>query len=760
MVDGVRVVVPDSLDLITPYVLQEQGDWFEDEIRFLRRLLQAGQRIIDIGANHGVYALSMAHTVGPTGRVWAFEPAGSTAQFLAAGIQANGFGHVIVERSALADRIGTAQLLLNANSELNSLADAAAPAASASETVALTTLDECRRRLAWDSIDFVKIDAEGQEANILKGGERFFAELSPLVQYEIKDGAGLHLELVHHFADRGYRAYRLVPGLDLLVPFDPAAPIDDYLLNLFACKRDVAQRLAARGLLLDAAAPQGQAARSAVGAVDSGAEPAHAHAWRSSLLGLPYVRSLQALWEPHMASGEHADIAEALRLHALSRDAAQTAAQRFHALRTSLELLQAASERRPRYLALASLARVAHEFGARSVAVNALQQLCSEIVQTRQFDPREPFLAPTARFDSLPPGPHVGNWLLAAAYEQLECLASYSSFYSPEVSSQRLEAIAALGFAGADMERRRQLVQARAASTKANAAAPSATDPPQPWSLLDAFADDLRFDVLDIGAALSERPPYQSLVDAGRARVIGFEPNPAECDRLNREYGAAHRFFPYFVGDGKAATFHETNWNLTGSLFAPNTALLEKFQNLAEVVRPVAMHAVSTRRLDDIAEIDNVDFIKIDIQGGELAVFRHATRALAGALVIQTEVEFVELYRGQPLFADVDTCLRGRGFQFHAFNGISGRAFKPLLLNNDPNAPIRQALWSDAIYVRDWMRLDELDAVKLRKFAVLAHDLLGSYDLAHLVLEALDRRSGGSHAAQYLGRLTGGKATR
>ena len=35
IVDGVRVVVPDNLNHATPYVLQEQGDWFEDEIRFL-----------------------------------------------------------------------------------------------------------------------------------------------------------------------------------------------------------------------------------------------------------------------------------------------------------------------------------------------------------------------------------------------------------------------------------------------------------------------------------------------------------------------------------------------------------------------------------------------------------------------------------------------------------------------------------------------------------------------------------------------------
>ena len=60
LVDGMLVVVPDSLDLITPYVLSEQLDFFEDELRFVRRLLRPGHKVIDIGANYGVYSVSMA----------------------------------------------------------------------------------------------------------------------------------------------------------------------------------------------------------------------------------------------------------------------------------------------------------------------------------------------------------------------------------------------------------------------------------------------------------------------------------------------------------------------------------------------------------------------------------------------------------------------------------------------------------------------------------------------------------------------------
>jgi protein O-GlcNAc transferase len=273
------------------------------------------------------------------------------------------------------------------------------------------------------------------------------------------------------------------------------------------------------------------------------------------------------------------------------------------------------------------------------------------------------------------------------------------------------------------------------------------------WSLCELFDEPVEIDILDVGASFLGDPPYKSLVDAGRARITGFEPDPRECERLSTAYGKQHRFFPHFVGDGQPATFHETNWFATGSLYEPNTPLLQVFQNLAETVTPVAKHSVTTKRIDDIPEIDDVDFFKIDIQGGELSVFQNALRALSHTLVVQTEVEFVELYRGQPLFADVDKFLRSRGFQFHTFPSLGSRTFKPLIFKGDVNQGCRQFLWMDALYVRDWMHLDQLDEAKLRKYAILIHDVVKSPDLAHLILQALDKKSGTNFAAAYRDRL-------
>lgn len=255
--------------------------------------------------------------------------------------------------------------------------------------------------------------------------------------------------------------------------------------------------------------------------------------------------------------------------------------------------------------------------------------------------------------------------------------------------------------------------------------------------------------VCDVGAALSEQPSYQSLVDRGAARIVGFEPSVVECERLNQTYGKPHQFFPNFVGDGKAQVFHETNWNLTGSLFEPNKELNQCFNNLEELTRLVARHPVSTVRLDDVIGLDDIDFFKIDVQGAELMIFKNAPRLLAKTLLIQTEVEFVSIYKEQPLFAEVDIELRAQGFQFHTFQGFGSRAFKPLAKTSTINEGFRQILWSDAVYVRDWLKLAELSDEKLRKYAVLMHDVMASYDLSHFILDEMKRRDGIDWSGRY-----------
>lgn len=271
----------------------------------------------------------------------------------------------------------------------------------------------------------------------------------------------------------------------------------------------------------------------------------------------------------------------------------------------------------------------------------------------------------------------------------------------------------------------------------------------KPFSLSTLIRSETVMMILDVGASLTDTPPYQPLVDIGLAHVIGFEPNKDECEKLKQRYGATHEYYPYFVGDGAQATFRETNWFATGSLFRPNKRLLELFQNLHEVHTLVAEHPIQTVALDDIREIADVDYMKIDIQGSELSVFKHAERLLKGVSIIHTEVCFVELYEDQPLFADVDTFLREQGFQFIKFTGFGTRALKPIVMYNNPNFG-NQFLWSDAIYMRDLLKVDSMPIDKLIKLATVLHDIYGLYDFALYLLNIIDAKQDSTVGKQYL----------
>ena len=262
-------------------------------------------------------------------------------------------------------------------------------------------------------------------------------------------------------------------------------------------------------------------------------------------------------------------------------------------------------------------------------------------------------------------------------------------------------------------------------------------------------------EIVDAGAMWGGEPPYAPLVRSGVGRVVGFEPVQSECDRLNSMNRQGERYLPYFIGDGTERTFYLTNRSMTASLYEPNMPLLRRFQQLDEVTRVVETPRVQTRRLDDIPEIESIDLLKADVQGAELDLLKGAERLLEGVQVIQLEVEFLPMYKGQPLFADIDIHLRARGFVLHSFVDLQGRCFRPVMVNNDPTKTWRQHLYADAVYVRDFMEWKKLSPERLLKTAAILHECFHSVDIAALALQHYQDRTGVRIWDRYITRLTG-----
>jgi len=277
------------------------------------------------------------------------------------------------------------------------------------------------------------------------------------------------------------------------------------------------------------------------------------------------------------------------------------------------------------------------------------------------------------------------------------------------------------------------------------------------FSFFDLFPDLPLISIVDVGALPLEEidgeEVYSHLMQTDRVKLIGFEPNQNGCLKLKKKYGEPHRFFPFFIGDGKPAVFHKTVHPMTGSLYAPNVDLISSFPGLLNAMEPIGTERVTTHRLDDVVDLDEIDFLKMDVQGGELSVLKGAPRLAGNALLIQTEAEFVPLYQNQPLFADLDTHLRSIGFQFHTFLGFGIRPYESLD-NTFPESKSNQMLWTDAVYIPNILRLDDYSDVRLLKLAALLHDCYRSVDLTLKILKVLENRGRSKPLEIYLEQLS------
>lgn len=259
----------------------------------------------------------------------------------------------------------------------------------------------------------------------------------------------------------------------------------------------------------------------------------------------------------------------------------------------------------------------------------------------------------------------------------------------------------------------------------------------------DIFAPSRLTQIVDVGASRSCGDwPYTPMLNAGLCHVTGFEPGRLALLDLQKTRCPNESFLPYALGDGNPQTLKVCPApGAMTSLLEPDPlaqGLFTLFGPFGEVVERIP---INTHRLDDITEIEHLDLLKIDIQGGELAVFRNGRNKLAEAVVVQTEVSFITVYQDQPPFGEVDLELRRQGFVPHCIaNDMTKWVIGDFSLGGDPHRPLNQILEADIVYVRDFFHPDGMTAEQLRQLGMLAHCCYGSFDLAFRCAQLLEDR--------------------
>lgn len=439
---GIRVTVPDDSGLMTNYVLREQQDWFEDEIKFVREYIKPGMNAIDIGANYGLYTLTIASKIGETGKLWSFEPTERTAACLRASIEDNHFKNIRLIQAGLSNKTGKAKFFTSPNSEMNSLS--AVHDGGSTETITLLTLDSCLQQYKIHDVDFMKIDAEGEEANILKKAKNTLSQNSPLIMFELMHGSSINTALLNRLVQTGHRFYRLVPGTNTLVAFDPDKQETSFVLNLFACRPDKAGQLAAEGIIVDLAgetpAVDGDAARHQVAQLAS-------HEAMAALFDSPDT----------LAATDYLAVLNACAA-ALSPELPANVRTRH--LVAAVPLIEAVTGNpAARVEQLATCARIAFDAGQRRLGVNILARMIKMLDEDGDREILMPCFPPTAAFDSIRPKEGLSKWLHAATLDAYVHRSTHSGYFSQGRQIPIFQELAQLGYLTPDSQRRMEVAQ-------------------------------------------------------------------------------------------------------------------------------------------------------------------------------------------------------------------------------------------------------------------------------------------------------------
>lgn len=199
-----------------------RGTFEKEELLLLKNLTKSIKNpiIFDIGANIGLHSIVMAES-NPTSKIYSFEPSSSTRKILEYNIQNKHLANQVkILPFAVSDSIGKAHFFQTDDNAYSSLKDTQRKEVISKIEVELITIDEFMIREKLQKIDLIKIDVEGFDTEVIKGGLKTFQEFKPDIFIEIYKGINSNpnpLETINLLLNIGYKAFLIVDGK--LTPF-------------------------------------------------------------------------------------------------------------------------------------------------------------------------------------------------------------------------------------------------------------------------------------------------------------------------------------------------------------------------------------------------------------------------------------------------------------------------------------------------------------------------------------------------------------
>ena len=246
--------------------------------------------------------------------------------------------------------------------------------------------------------------------------------------------------------------------------------------------------------------------------------------------------------------------------------------------------------------------------------------------------------------------------------------------------------------------------------------------------------------ISDIGAAwINETPAYSNLIwESDLTKLFLFDGDERQISTLKKHFGNKAVISECFLGDGQEHTVYlcHPESGMT-SLLKPNKEVLSFFNGFSKFGHVLRTKQIQTKKLDDIDDIDNLHFVKLDVQGSELIVLENGLSKLEQCVAVQLEVSFVPLYEGQATFGEIDIFMRQLGFIPHRFQRLKKWSITPTIRDGSIYKPFNQLLEADVVYIRDPFKLSKIRPEEIKSLALFSHLLFNSPDLFIYCVERL-----------------------
>lgn len=185
------------------------GTYERHVVRTMEENTRPGAVAYDIGANAGYLSLVLARLVGETGRVFAFEPDPKNVRALKANAEINGFPQLTLITKAVSDTCETVTFASFGYSLVGHIAREDTPGDASLFEVECTTVDEFVYTEGQPKPDFIKIDVEGAEEQVLRGASRVLREVRPVILAEVR---GAVWERVLEYMKAHDYSYQIITG--------------------------------------------------------------------------------------------------------------------------------------------------------------------------------------------------------------------------------------------------------------------------------------------------------------------------------------------------------------------------------------------------------------------------------------------------------------------------------------------------------------------------------------------------------------------